>query len=124
MAKLIQQSYANVPEGWDIGDNKYDLIGPDGEIILQSLWESLVQPGWEITMKKWEQKIPPKAPIKFKDALGRKFSFPFHLCKTWVVSFLLISPPRHVSHVAYLGYGGTYQASFHGYWGEYQRAHS
>ncbi|KAF2766011.1 hypothetical protein EJ03DRAFT_278987, partial [Teratosphaeria nubilosa] len=24
-----------------------------------------------------------KAPIKFKDAVGRKFSFPWHLCKTW-----------------------------------------
>ncbi|KAK4137996.1 hypothetical protein BT67DRAFT_339592, partial [Trichocladium antarcticum] len=21
--------------------------------------------------------------IKFKDAVGRKFSFPFHLCQTW-----------------------------------------
>jgi hypothetical protein len=27
-----------------------------------------------------------KKPIKFKDAVGRKFSFPFHLCATWVVS--------------------------------------
>jgi hypothetical protein len=27
----------------------------------------------------------PKAPIKFKDAVGRKFSFPWHLCKTWKV---------------------------------------
>ena len=26
-------------------------------------------------------------PIKFKDAVGRKFSFPFHLCKTWEVSW-------------------------------------
>lgn len=26
-----------------------------------------------------------KKPIKFKDAVGRKFSFPFHLCKTWAV---------------------------------------
>lgn len=25
------------------------------------------------------------APIKFKDAVGRKFSFPFHLCSTWQV---------------------------------------
>ncbi|KAH6678037.1 hypothetical protein B0J14DRAFT_474347 [Halenospora varia] len=25
----------------------------------------------------------PKKPIKFKDAVGRKFSFPFHLCATW-----------------------------------------
>ncbi|KAH7198805.1 uncharacterized protein B0J16DRAFT_360480 [Fusarium flagelliforme] len=24
-----------------------------------------------------------KAPIRFKDAVGRKFSFPFHLCATW-----------------------------------------
>jgi hypothetical protein len=30
-----------------------------------------------------------KAPIKFKDAIGRKFSFPFHLCATWAVSFVL-----------------------------------
>ena len=26
-----------------------------------------------------------KAPIRFKDAVGRKFSFPFHLCQTWQV---------------------------------------
>ena len=25
-------------------------------------------------------------PIKFKDAVGRKFSFPFHLCSKWIVS--------------------------------------
>jgi hypothetical protein len=28
----------------------------------------------------------PKAPVKFKDAVGRKFSFPWALCKTWKVS--------------------------------------
>lgn len=28
--------------------------------------------------------VPP--PIKFKDAVGRKFSFPFDICKTWKVS--------------------------------------
>jgi hypothetical protein len=26
-----------------------------------------------------------KAPVRFKDAVGRKFSFPFHLCATWQV---------------------------------------
>lgn len=30
-----------------------------------------------------------KKPIKFKDAVGRKFSFPFHLCNTWMVGFEL-----------------------------------
>ena len=29
-----------------------------------------------------------KKPIRFKDALGRKFSFPFHLCQTWGVSHI------------------------------------
>ena len=28
---------------------------------------------------------PDQAPITFKDAVGRKFSFPFHLCCTWTV---------------------------------------
>ena len=30
-----------------------------------------------------------KKPIRFKDAVGRKFSFPFDLCATWAVSFPL-----------------------------------
>ena len=29
-----------------------------------------------------------KKPIRFKDAVGRKYSFPFHLCNTWPVSSL------------------------------------
>ncbi|TVY75982.1 hypothetical protein LSUE1_G005074 [Lachnellula suecica] len=29
-----------------------------------------------------------KKPIRFKDALGRKFSFPFELCSTWAQAFL------------------------------------
>ncbi len=33
-----------------------------------------------------------KPPIKFKDALGRTFSFPFHLCHTWQVSQPSLSP--------------------------------
>jgi hypothetical protein len=33
-----------------------------------------------------------KKPIKFKDAVGRKFSFPFHLCSTWQVSSLSPKP--------------------------------
>jgi hypothetical protein len=47
----------------------------------------------EAAKKKFEEeakKLRPgddmlKAPIRFKDALGRKFSFPWHICKTWKV---------------------------------------
>jgi hypothetical protein len=27
-----------------------------------------------------------KAPVRFHDAIGRKFNFPFHLCTKWTVS--------------------------------------
>ncbi|KAI9772249.1 MAG: hypothetical protein M1840_000998 [Geoglossum simile] len=30
-------------------------------------------------------KAEKKKPLRFKDAVGRKFSFPFHLCQTWAV---------------------------------------
>jgi hypothetical protein len=33
-----------------------------------------------------QTKKGPLPPIKYKDAVGRKFSFPWHLCKSWKVS--------------------------------------
>ncbi|KAK4543099.1 hypothetical protein LTR36_005876 [Oleoguttula mirabilis] len=31
----------------------YDLIGPDGEVILPRAWDTTIQPGWEISMHMW-----------------------------------------------------------------------
>lgn len=31
-----------------------------------------------------------QSPVKFEDAIGRKFSFPFHTCNTWKVSVILL----------------------------------
>jgi hypothetical protein len=54
--------------------------------------------------------LPPeekKRPIKFKDAVGRKFSFPFHLCCTWEVCI-----PYASLYVANsLGHGGSHPTS-------------
>ena len=33
-----------------------------------------------------EPKRPSEPPLKFKDAVGRKFTLPFHMVKTWAVS--------------------------------------
>jgi hypothetical protein len=53
-----------------------------------------------------------KAPIRFKDAVGRKFSFPWHLCKTWKVS--RCNPKSHTTSHAHdsTGNGHSYPASF------------
>jgi hypothetical protein len=32
-----------------------------------------------------------KAPIRFKDAVGRKYSFPWHICKTWKVCLYFLT---------------------------------
>ena len=39
------------------------------------------------------QRLPDsRKPIRFKDAAGRQFSFPFRLCATWAVRFCSASP--------------------------------
>lgn len=53
----------------------------------------------------------PKKPLRFKDAVGRKFSFPFHLCATWAVSKTLIFWSEKSTN-ATLGNGGIDQAGF------------
>lgn len=54
----------------------------------------------------------PKLPIKFKDAVGRKFSFPWHLCKTWKVGRLLCALDYASSSLTFMtGHGRTHQAS-------------
>jgi len=91
MSELIQQSYAGVKKSKDVKDvkdGKYNLIGPNDQVILPQLWERLVEPGWEISMKMWQTQYS----IKFMDAVGRKFSFPFELCHTWAVSCHLLHP--------------------------------
>jgi ankyrin repeat protein len=53
-----------------------------------------------------------KGAIRFKDAIGRKYAFPFHLCQTWVVS-IPSSILKLISFdiVCILGYGGTHSTS-------------
>ncbi|GAB1313552.1 hypothetical protein MFIFM68171_03762 [Madurella fahalii] len=109
---LIQQACLHISSiGREVKEGRYDLIAPDGSVILPSVWNLSVQPGWFVTMRMWKDEDDEKekeqaelkkamleeakaevemaakgkmeAPVKFKDAVGRKFSFPFHLVRTW-----------------------------------------
>lgn len=54
MKSLIDQAFLYVePIGQHVHDGHYDLIGPDGEIILPQVWETMVKPDWAITMQMW-----------------------------------------------------------------------
>lgn len=39
--------------GPHVFEGHYDLVGPDGSILLPQVWETIIEPGWEITMFMW-----------------------------------------------------------------------
>jgi len=54
MEELIKQAFLHVDViGPHVHEGHYDLLGPNGEIILPSVWEKVVEPDWAITMHMW-----------------------------------------------------------------------
>jgi hypothetical protein len=54
MQPLIEQAFHHVPDLADhVLDGRYDLLGPDDEIIMPQYWEQTVEPDMHITMKLW-----------------------------------------------------------------------
>lgn len=63
MEELIKQAFLHVEViGPHVHEGHYDLVGPDGEIILPQVWETMVQPDWAITMHMWPMPEPPPPP--------------------------------------------------------------
>jgi hypothetical protein len=63
MEELIKQAFLHVDViGPHVHEGHYDLVGPDGEIILPQVWETMVQPDWTITMHMWPMPEPPPLP--------------------------------------------------------------
>ena len=62
MEYLIKEAFLHVVDlGPHVADGQYDLLGPKDEIIMPSIWESVIEPGWEITMHMWPIPDPPEA---------------------------------------------------------------
>jgi hypothetical protein len=54
MEELIKQAFLHIEViGPRVQDGHYDLIGPNGEIILPSVWEKVIEPDWAVTMHMW-----------------------------------------------------------------------
>jgi hypothetical protein len=54
MQALIDQAFAHIENlaEWVHGGH-YDLLGPDGEIIMPEYWRETIQPDMQITMMLW-----------------------------------------------------------------------
>ncbi|KAF3771051.1 hypothetical protein M406DRAFT_243494, partial [Cryphonectria parasitica EP155] len=54
MERLIYQAFEHIDDlGPHVHEGHYDLEGPEGELILKEIWDTTIQPGWQITMKMW-----------------------------------------------------------------------
>ncbi|RDL41690.1 uncharacterized protein BP5553_01669 [Venustampulla echinocandica] len=59
MEELIKQAFVHVDViGTHVASGQYDLLGPNGERIRPSAWESVIQPDWSITMLLWPMVEP------------------------------------------------------------------
>src|SRR5258707_8539544 len=68
MERLIKQAFLHVETiGPHVHEGHYDLIGPNGEIILPQVWERIIEPDWSISMHMWpmpeKQPGPPHGPL-------------------------------------------------------------
>lgn len=61
MEYLIKEAFLHVEDyGPHVDKGMYDLIGPHGEIVMKSVWETVVEPGWSISMHMWPLPPPPE----------------------------------------------------------------
>ncbi|KAI1174740.1 hypothetical protein F4777DRAFT_588989 [Nemania sp. FL0916] len=63
MKELIEAAFVHIDVlGGEVLAGHYDLVGPDGTIILPQTWDQIIQPGWNITMHMWPVNPPPPGP--------------------------------------------------------------
>jgi hypothetical protein len=54
MESLIKQAFLHVDViGAHVQEGHYDLMGPEGEIILPQVWDIMIKPDWEVSMHMW-----------------------------------------------------------------------
>lgn len=63
MEDLIKQAFLHIEViGPHVAEGHYDLVGPNGDIILPQVWETVIEPDWSITMHMWPIPEKPKDP--------------------------------------------------------------
>ena len=79
MEGLIRQAFLHIEAiGPHVSEGHYDLVGPNGDIILPQVWETVIEPDWTITMHMWPLPEKPKdhAPPPALAGTGKKKADP------------------------------------------------
>jgi hypothetical protein len=54
LESLVREAFIHITViGPHVYEGHYDLVGPDGDVILPSVWEHVVVPGMPVTMHMW-----------------------------------------------------------------------
>jgi hypothetical protein len=105
-----------------LGHRKSDGLASEVEVAFAQSVLDIIKSGLSQAMEQQASnpKAAPEKPeagIKFKDAVGRKFTFPFAIAKTWEVScvsyFALIIEYIRTTDIGCLGCRGAHQTSLH-----------
>jgi hypothetical protein len=74
MEELIKEAFSGSGGFIDarIENGQYDLIGPNGEIILPKIWETSVEPGWAVSIDIWPT---PKDALYVRGMLPRSHDY-------------------------------------------------
>lgn len=73
MENLIKQAFLHVDViGGHVQEGHYDLMGPEGEIILPQVWDTMIKPDWEVSMHMWPIPETPKKEKKEKEKKEEK----------------------------------------------------
>ena len=60
MEAMIIQAHQGFDAAELVQQRRYDLIGPSGEVIMSQVWDIMVEPGFDITLKPWPTPEPPE----------------------------------------------------------------
>lgn len=118
MEAFIEQAFLHIqPLGLWVRQGRYDLETSEGELILPSLWDLTIQPGWLVIMRMWPESChnpsPPSKPlpspplgdqlepIRFVTAVFQRINIPFHLGRRWNIMETFIKQACH--HIDLLG---------------------
>ncbi|KAK3368447.1 hypothetical protein B0H63DRAFT_76313 [Podospora didyma] len=72
MEEMIRSAHVHIERiGSLVSDGHYDIIDPNGDIILPWLWERVVQPGWQVSMQLWPSSLPAGYPNRGHQPLNR-----------------------------------------------------
>jgi hypothetical protein len=84
MKALIREAFLHIKIiGNHVVESHYNLLGPDGGIVLPTLWEELIEPGWSVSMHMWPmlESPPPNVGhflLGLLEAIPKASPFPFN----------------------------------------------